>query len=125
MLDAVQDGERRYGETYAQAVEATGYGVEALKNAKWVAERYEPSTRVDVLCWSHHREAAALPACVSRRRHLLRRARHSATNTRGAYGLYWPIGLPDPLKFHCAILIALPGISKGRPVVPEGRYRPI
>lgn len=59
--DWLRFGERKYGETYTQAIEATGLGVDALKNAKWVAETYEPSTRVDNLTWTHHREAASLP----------------------------------------------------------------
>ena len=46
---------------YAQAVEVTGYSLEHLKNAKWVAGAYEPSLRRDNLPWSHHKEAASLP----------------------------------------------------------------
>lgn len=53
-------GERKYGETYAQAVEVTGYDVQSLKDMVWVSSRIEPSQRRDDLTWSHHREVAAL-----------------------------------------------------------------
>lgn len=58
--DWLRYGEKRYGETYAQAVEATGKAVDTLKHAKWVAERIETWRRRHVLPWSHHREVAAL-----------------------------------------------------------------
>lgn len=60
--DWLRYGEQKWGEKYAQAIESTGKGYQALRNAKWVAEQYaDLSTRVDKLSWSHHREAAALP----------------------------------------------------------------
>lgn len=60
--DWLRFGERKYGETYSQAIEATGLKTDALRQAKWVAEQYpETVTRVTDLSWTHHREAAALP----------------------------------------------------------------
>lgn len=59
--DWLRFGERKYGETYAQALDATGLSVEHLKNAKWVAGAYETSDRSDVLSWTHHQAAASLP----------------------------------------------------------------
>ena len=56
--DALNFGERRYGEVYTQAIDATGLGYDALRQMKWVAGQYELSTRVDNLSWSHHREVA-------------------------------------------------------------------
>lgn len=53
-------GERAYGETYAQAVEATGRKVQDLMNMAWVAARVEISRRREDLSWSHHAEVAAL-----------------------------------------------------------------
>lgn len=53
-------GERVYGETYAQAIEATGYSVGDLQNMVYVASGIEPSQRCENLSWSHHREVAAL-----------------------------------------------------------------
>lgn len=59
--DALRFGERKYGEMYAQAVDATGYSVDTLRGAKYVAEQYpETVRRRTVLSFSHHREAAAL-----------------------------------------------------------------
>jgi phage N-6-adenine-methyltransferase len=58
--DWLNEGEKRYGETYAQAIEATGHKLEQLKNCKWVANAVKTSTRVDVLSWTHHRLVAEL-----------------------------------------------------------------
>jgi N6-adenosine-specific RNA methylase IME4 len=58
--DWVNFGERRYGEKYAQALEATPYEYATLRDAAWVAGRIELSRRRDNLSWSHHRVAAAL-----------------------------------------------------------------
>jgi hypothetical protein len=58
--DWLNYGERTYGETYAQAVEATGMKTQTLLNYASVASRVDLPTRVDSLSWSHHREVAAL-----------------------------------------------------------------
>jgi N6-adenosine-specific RNA methylase IME4 len=59
--DWLNYGERRYGETYTQAMEATGLGYHTLRNAKWVAARWEMSRRHDNVPFSHHQEVASLP----------------------------------------------------------------
>jgi len=53
-------GEMRYGETYAQAVDATGREYQTIANAKYVAGRIEFSRRRENLSWSHHAEVASL-----------------------------------------------------------------
>ncbi len=55
-------GERKYGETYAAAIEKTGYGVERLRQYKWVAERVPPENRYsgNGFSWSKHRAVGAL-----------------------------------------------------------------
>ena len=58
--DWLNYGERTYGETYAQAVEATGMKTQTLLNYASVASRVQLPARVDSLSWSHHREVAAL-----------------------------------------------------------------
>jgi N6-adenosine-specific RNA methylase IME4 len=58
--DWVRFGEGRYGETYAQAIDATERSYQAVADAKWVADRFELSRRRENLSWSHHREVAAL-----------------------------------------------------------------
>lgn len=58
--DAVNYGERKYGETYAQAVEVTGFDDGTLRNDAWVANRIELSRRHDNLSFGHHQEVAAL-----------------------------------------------------------------
>lgn len=59
--DWLNEGEKRYGETYAQAIEATGWKYEQLALCKWVASSVEFSIRIENLSWTHHREVAALP----------------------------------------------------------------
>ena len=56
--DWLNYGERKYGETYAQAMDETDMEYQALANYKWVAGQVEFSTRVENLSWTHHREVA-------------------------------------------------------------------
>jgi hypothetical protein len=55
-------GEAQYrkGETYQQALEATGRSLGGLYNVASVARRVPASVRRTDLSWSHHREVAAL-----------------------------------------------------------------
>lgn len=57
--DWLNYGERRYGETYTQALDFTNYDIKTLKNFKWVSGVYEKSLRRDLLSWTHHKEVAA------------------------------------------------------------------
>lgn len=59
-------GERRYGDMASQAtrdaiLDATGYTYNTVRQAGWVASRFELDTRVSNVPWSHHREVADLP----------------------------------------------------------------
>lgn len=58
--DWLNYGENRYGETYAQAVEVSGYSPQTLADAKWVASRIKPSFRNETLSFAHHRAVAPL-----------------------------------------------------------------
>lgn len=61
--DWLRYGEKRYGESYTQAVEATGASYGSVRDAAWVAGAYPNlSDRSDKLTWTHHRFAASLPA---------------------------------------------------------------
>lgn len=51
-------GEMRFGETYRQAVEATGFDVQTLRADKWVALRIPPERRQEQLSFAHHKEVA-------------------------------------------------------------------
>lgn len=60
-------GVRHYGEMASQAskdaiLDATGYTYNTVRQAGWVASRFELDTRVSNVPWSHHREVADLPA---------------------------------------------------------------
>lgn len=70
--DWLNYGEKRYGETYEQAIEATGLDYQTLKNAKWLSGLFELSLRKDNLSFSHHLLVAALP--ISQRQRLLDKA---------------------------------------------------
>jgi hypothetical protein len=62
--DALAEGERMLGESYAQVealAERFGIAPDRLRQCQWVSERVEPVTRVTGLSWSHHRHVAALP----------------------------------------------------------------
>lgn len=58
--DWLNYGEARYGERYVQAIEATGWKLERLQQAKWVCGRVKPCTRVQGLSFTHHRLVAKL-----------------------------------------------------------------
>jgi hypothetical protein len=58
--DWLNYGEAKYGEKYAQAVEATGYTYQTLADFAYVASRVTISRRRETLRFSHHREVAAL-----------------------------------------------------------------
>lgn len=60
--DWLNAGEIRYGETYAQAVEETGYSDQFLRVCKYVAARFPPAERHPETTFSHHRVVASLDA---------------------------------------------------------------
>lgn len=103
--DWLNYGEARYGEKYAQAIDLTGLGYDAVANAAWVAAAVEPSTRVETLSWTHHRLVAQLDPLAQRE--WLTRARDEGMSTRE---LRTAIDQDDP---------------QPEPTIPEGRYRTI
>lgn len=52
--DWLNEGERAFGETYAQAIEITGWDISRLQSAKWVSSRVPTENRFAQLSWSHH-----------------------------------------------------------------------
>jgi N6-adenosine-specific RNA methylase IME4 len=68
--DWLRFGERKYGETYAQAIETTGDNYQTLRNAQWVAGAFELSRRRDILSWSHHAEVAGIEDAATQDRFL-------------------------------------------------------
>jgi N6-adenosine-specific RNA methylase IME4 len=58
--DWLNHGERKYGEGYAQGMDATGLALQTLTNCAWVARRFsEISRRRENLSWGHHDVVAA------------------------------------------------------------------
>jgi len=58
--DLLNIGEHTYGETYSQALTATGFDEGYLRNLKYVSSRVELSLRSDNLTFSHHTLVAPL-----------------------------------------------------------------
>jgi hypothetical protein len=56
--DALNYGQKRYGEKYAQAMDATGCAYQSLANWSWVASRVPITNRVAGISWTHHRLVA-------------------------------------------------------------------
>jgi hypothetical protein len=54
-------GRMKYGRRYKDAVEATGFDYQTLRNYAVVARRFPPSRRRDELSFQHHAEVCALP----------------------------------------------------------------
>lgn len=58
--DALNYGERKYGERYSQAMDSTGREYQSLANYAWVSKAVPPEVRVGGLSWTHHRIVARL-----------------------------------------------------------------
>jgi N6-adenosine-specific RNA methylase IME4 len=58
--DWLNHGEQKYGEAYAQAMEATGFEYDTVRHDKDVSSRIEIGRRRPNLSWSHHEEVAWL-----------------------------------------------------------------
>lgn len=58
--DWLNEGEKRYGETYTQAIEITGHKLEQLKLCKYVAFNVQKLNRLNDLTWTHHYRVAHL-----------------------------------------------------------------
>jgi N6-adenosine-specific RNA methylase IME4 len=71
---------KRYGETYTQAVEATGMKDQTLMNYAYVASRIEISRRRENLSFAIHAEVAPLEPAQQDR--ILDRAEHEGLTTR-------------------------------------------
>jgi hypothetical protein len=59
--DLLAYGEHKYGEMYAQAMDATSHKYGTLANAAYVARRVDSSRRREHLSFGHHQEVAPLP----------------------------------------------------------------
>lgn len=79
--DWLRFGEVKYGQTYKDAAQATGYAVGTLKIAKHVSETFsEPLVRHNDLTFDHHRLAAPLEA--NERETVLSKAARENQSTR-------------------------------------------
>jgi N6-adenosine-specific RNA methylase IME4 len=58
--DWLNYGEKSYGQMYSQALDASSYSYQTLRDAAWVSGQLELSRRRDNLSWSHHREVASM-----------------------------------------------------------------
>src|SRR3990167_9363544 len=103
--DWLRFGERKYGETYSQAIEETGLDYDTLTSYKWVSGAFEFCPRGQNLSWSAHREIASVPE--SKREALLKRADKEGMTSREIKELVKGIN-------------ALP-----TPKLPEGKYNVI
>lgn len=61
IADAINFGERKYGEMYSQALEATGWSYQVLANVTWVGRQIESSRRREDVPFWDQREVATLP----------------------------------------------------------------
>lgn len=61
--DWLSYGEKKYGQTYEQALAMTGKSLSTLQKVKYVAAAFESFCRRK-LSWTHHSEAASLPSKI-------------------------------------------------------------
>ena len=57
--DWINKGEKRYCETYTQAIQLTGNGLENLKQGAWVERNVRKEIRADELSWTYHHHGSA------------------------------------------------------------------
>jgi N6-adenosine-specific RNA methylase IME4 len=105
--DWLRYGERRYGETYTQALDATEFSYQTLRIAKFVAEKFQLFRRLNNLSWSHHAEVARL--MPEQADALLEWAVREQASTRE---------LRAEVRFKSSLLI-------GPVIIPPGKYRTI
>lgn len=58
--DWLNYGERKYGETYSQAIDETEYDYQTLANCAWICTAIEFSRRRETLSFSSHADVAAM-----------------------------------------------------------------
>jgi len=58
--DWLNEGDKRYGETYAQAIEVTGHKIDQLQECKRVSASVKSANRLALLSWTHHLRVASL-----------------------------------------------------------------
>lgn len=78
--DWLNFGEKNFGDKYAQAIESTGYSLQTLQNAQWVAGRIPDSRRRESLTFSHHAEVAGLKS--EDQKEILEKAEKEKLSTR-------------------------------------------
>lgn len=78
--DWLNEGEKRYGETYAQAIEVTGHKIDYLMKIKSVSKRIKIWNRFQILSWTHHYHVAHLDEQAQRQ--LLRFAGEHGLSSR-------------------------------------------
>lgn len=94
--DWIRFGEAKYGEKYAQAMDATGISYGVLNNYVWVAEKFpQSSSRNERLTWSHHRVIADLPTPEARQKWLAK-AEGEHLSSRDLYEQTHPIAALPP-----------------------------
>jgi hypothetical protein len=59
--DWLNEGEKRYGETFAQAIEVTGHKLDQLQQCKYVSASVKKTNRLVFLSWTHHLHVVSLP----------------------------------------------------------------
>ena len=59
--DWLNYGEKKYGETYSQAIDITGQEYQTIANQKWVSSKVEFSLRRENLSFGHHALVASMP----------------------------------------------------------------
>ena len=64
--DWLNEGDKRYGETYAQAIEVTGHKIDQLQECKRVSASVKNANRLAFLSWTHHKHVSALPEKTQR-----------------------------------------------------------
>lgn len=83
--DWVAFGEKRYGDQYTAAMQATGMAYKTVANALWVAKRIPKERRRPSLTFSHHMRVAALP--MRKQEALLNRAVKEGLGVTAVYKL--------------------------------------
>lgn len=105
--DLAEYGAATYGDKYTQLVTVTGYAVQTLMNAAYVARAIPPERRRPMVPFAQHAEVASLPPADQDKwldrcetEHLTRRELRAAI--REPETVAAPLALPSPSCARCA-----------------------
>lgn len=123
--DLLCASELKFGESYAQIVDATGFAISTVGNAQWVSSRIPKERRVAGLFFSHHKAVASLEDKDQDK--LLVKAAKDKLSSKDLEKLVKEIKNPTPAASTASTVGQIPaastttGETTSTPAIPDGK----